>query len=63
VAVWNSASRPSDGLVANPFGDNVVSLEWDLNGTSILTESFNSAPARTMQEIVGKNLLNAQATS
>ena len=44
-------------FVADPFGDNTVSLEWDLNGTNILTESFNTAPARALQEIVGKDLL------
>jgi hypothetical protein len=46
-------------FVADPFGDNTVSLEWDLNGTNILTESFNTAPARALQEIVGTNLLKA----
>jgi hypothetical protein len=46
-------------FVADPFGDNEVSLEWDLNGTNILTESFNTAPSRALQEIVGKNLLKA----
>jgi hypothetical protein len=45
--------------VADPFGDNTVSIEWDLNGTNILTHSFNTAQARALQEIVGTNLLNA----
>ena len=44
-------------FVADPFGDNTVSLEWDLNGTNILTESFNTPQARALQEIVGKDLL------
>ena len=47
-------------FVADPFGDNEISLEWDLNGTNILTESFNTAPARALQEIVGKGLLKAK---
>jgi hypothetical protein len=47
-------------FVADPFGDNTVSLEWDLNGTNILTESFNTAEARSLQEIVGAELLQAQ---
>jgi hypothetical protein len=47
-------------FVADPFGDNTVSLEWDLNGTNILTESFNTAEARVLQEIVGTDLLQAQ---
>jgi hypothetical protein len=46
-------------FVADPFGDNTVSLEWDLNGTNVLTESFTTAPARALQEIVGKDLLKA----
>jgi hypothetical protein len=46
-------------FVADPFGDNEIALEWDLNGTNILTENFTSAPARALQEIVGKNLLKA----
>jgi hypothetical protein len=46
-------------FVADPFGDNTVSLEWDLNGTNILTESFNTPQARGLQEIVGANLLKA----
>ena len=44
--------------VADPFGDNTVSIEWDLNGTNILTHTFNTGEARVLQEIVGKDLLN-----
>jgi hypothetical protein len=47
-------------FVADPFGDNTVSIEWDLNGTNILTHTFNTPQARVLQEIVGKDLLNAQ---
>jgi hypothetical protein len=46
--------------VADPFGDNTVSIEWDLNGTNILTHLFNTGEARVLQEIVGKDLLKAQ---
>jgi hypothetical protein len=45
--------------VADPFGDNTVSIEWLLNGTNILTHSFDTAMARSLQEIVGKDLLKA----
>jgi hypothetical protein len=47
-------------FVADPFGDNTVSLEWDLNGTDILTNGFNTGEARALQEIVPKDLLQAQ---
>jgi len=47
-------------FVADPFGDNTVSLEWDLNGTNILTNGFNTAEARALQEVVAKDLLLAQ---
>jgi hypothetical protein len=46
-------------FVADPFGDNTVSLEWDLNGTNILTNGFNTGEARALHEIVGKELLLA----
>ena len=46
--------------VADPFGDNTVSIEWDLNGTNILTHSFNTGEARALQEIVGADLLKDQ---
>src|SRR5689334_18923338 len=45
---------------ADPFGDNTVSREWDLNGTNILTNGFNTGEARALQEIVGKELLLEQ---
>src|SRR5215475_13693967 len=38
---------------ADPFGDNTVSIECDLNGTNILTHLFNTGEARVLQEIVG----------
>ena len=47
-------------FVADPVigdGEN-VSVEFDLNGTNILTHLFDTAPARAIQEIVGENLLN-----
>ena len=44
---------------ADPFGDNTVSIECDLNGTNILTHSFNTGEARVLQEIVGEDLLKA----
>ena len=44
---------------ADPFGDNTVSIECDLNGTNILTHSFNTGEARALQEIVGEDLLKA----
>jgi hypothetical protein len=44
-------------FVADPFGDQTVSLEWDLNGINILTNGFTTAPARALQEIVAKNRL------
>lgn len=44
---------------ADPFGDNTVSIEWDLNGTNILTHTFNTGEARVLQEIVGEDLLKA----
>ena len=47
-------------FVADPFGDNTVSLEWDLNGTDILTNGFNTGEARALQEIVPADLLLAQ---
>jgi hypothetical protein len=50
-------------FVADPFGDNTVSLEWDLNGTNILTNGFNTGEARALQEIVGKELLQAQGNA
>jgi hypothetical protein len=50
-------------FVADPFGDNTVSLEWDLNGTDILTNGFNTGEARLLQEIVGTELLLAQDNS
>jgi hypothetical protein len=42
---------------ADPFGDNTVSIECDLNGTNVLTHSFNTGEARVLQEIVGEDLL------
>ena len=45
---------------ADPFGDNTVSIEWKLNGTNVLTHSFNTGEARVLQEIVGANLLKAR---
>jgi hypothetical protein len=47
-------------FVADPFGDNTVSIEWDLNGTNILTHLFDTPQARVLQEIVGQDLLKAQ---
>lgn len=44
---------------ADPFGDNTVSIEWDLNTINVLTHSFNTGEARVLQEIVGKDLLKA----
>jgi hypothetical protein len=44
--------------VADPFGDNTVSIEWILNGTNVLTHSFNTGEARVLQEIIGKDLLS-----
>ena len=44
-------------FVADPFGDNTVSIQWDLTGTNILTHSFDTGQARALQEIVGKDLL------
>jgi hypothetical protein len=44
---------------ADPFGDNTVSIECDLNGTNVLTHSFNTGEARVLQEIVGEGLLQA----
>ena len=34
-----------------------VSLEWKLNGTAVLTQTFGTGEPRAWQEIVGKNLL------
>ena len=45
---------------ADPFGDNTVSIECDLNGTNVLTHTFNTGEARVLQEIVGEDLLKAQ---
>jgi hypothetical protein len=36
-----------------------VSLEWTLNGTNVVTQSFGTGEPRAWQEIVGKNLLKA----
>jgi hypothetical protein len=46
-------------FVADPFGDNTVSIEWDLNGTNVLTHSFDTGQARVLQETVGEDLLKA----
>jgi hypothetical protein len=46
-------------FVADPFGDDTVSLEWDLNGINILTNAFDTAPSRALQEIVAKDRLKA----
>jgi hypothetical protein len=36
-----------------------VSLEWTLNGTGVLNQTFGTGEARAWQEVVGKNLLKA----
>lgn len=51
--------KPVLSFVADPFGDNTVSIECDLNGTSVMTHSFNTGEARVLQEIIGKDLLKA----
>jgi hypothetical protein len=53
----DAAHKSVLSFVADPFGDNTVSIEWDLNGTNILTHLFNTGAARALQEIVGKDLL------
>src|SRR5262245_3900699 len=44
-------------FVADPFGDNTVSIEWLLNGTNVMTHLFDTPQARVLQEILGKDLL------
>jgi hypothetical protein len=43
---------------ANP-GETDVSIEWKLNGTNFLNQTFNTGDARAWQRVVPKNLLKA----
>ena len=50
-------------FVVDPFGDNEVSLEWDLDGTNIETQSFNTSPSRALQEISARPPEDARRSS
>jgi hypothetical protein len=53
----DAGRKPVLSFGADPFGDNTVSIEWDLNGTNVLTHLFDTPQARVLQEILGKDLL------